>query len=237
MSQQVHSMFSRIARRYDRANRWMSFGTDQSVRRRAVAMSEAQPGDSVLDCAAGTGDLTLLFHDAMDGRGRVVGTDFNANMLALAEQKSRARGADIEWREEDTQALDFEDESFDVVAIAYGIRNVDDPDKALASMYRVLKPGGRLVVLEFGQPPAPLKPFYYLYNRLVIPLIGGVAGGDHDAYRYLQRTSDAFPYGEDFCAMMRANGAYEDIIGRPVALGVNYIYVGTRSKSPNGNKA
>ena len=237
MSQQVHSMFSRIARRYDRANRWMSFGTDQSVRRRAVAMSEAQPGDSVLDCAAGTGDLTLLFHDAMGGHGRVVGTDFNADMLALAEQKSRARGADIEWREEDTQALDFADESFDVVAIAYGIRNVDDPDKALASMYRVLKPGGRLVVLEFGQPPAPLKPFYYLYNRLVIPLIGGLAGGDRDAYRYLQRTSDAFPYGGDFCAMMGANGAYEDIIVRPVALGVNYIYIGTRSKSPSGNKA
>ena len=237
MSQQVHSMFSRIARRYDRANRWMSFGTDQSVRRRAVAMSEVQPGDSVLDCAAGTGDLTLLFHDAMGGRGRVVGTDFNADMLALAEQKSNTRGADIEWREEDTEALDFADESFDVVAIAYGIRNVDDPDKALASMYRVLKPGGRLVVLEFGQPPAPLKPFYYLYNRLIIPLIGGVAGGDRDAYRYLQRTSDAFAYGEDFRAMMRANGAYEDIVVRPVALGVNYIYVGTRSKSPNGNKA
>lgn len=228
MSKQVHAMFSRIATRYDRANRWMSFGTDQGVRRRAVAMSGIRPGDALLDCAAGTGDLTLLFHDAMNGRGRVVGTDFNADMLSLAEQKSRARGADIEWRVADSQDLDFEDESFDVVSIAYGIRNVDDPHRALRSMHRVLKPGGRLVVLEFGQPPLLLKPFYFIYNRLIIPLIGGLAGGDRDAYRYLQRTSDSFPYGREFVEMMRANGDFDDIRVKPVALGVNYIYVGTR---------
>lgn len=231
MSQQVHSMFSRIAERYDRANRWMSFGTDQSVRRRAVAMSGIRPGDALLDCAAGTGDLTLLFHDAMNGRGRVVGTDFNADMLALAERKSTERGAAIEWRVEDSQDLDFEDQSFDVVSIAYGIRNVDDPHRALRSMYRVLKPGGRLVILEFGQPPALLKPFYFIYNRLIIPLIGGLAGGDRDAYRYLQRTSDSFPYGREFVEMMRANGDFDSIKSRPVALGVNYIYVGTRKSS------
>jgi len=230
MSKQVHAMFSRIAQRYDRANRWMSFGTDQSVRRRAVEMSGVRPGDAVLDCAAGTGDLTLLFHEAVAGRGRVVGSDFNADMLRLAAQKSSARAADdIEWREEDSQALSFEEESFDVVSIAYGIRNVDDPGKALESLYRVLKPGGRLVVLEFGQPPAVLKPFYFVYNRLFIPLIGGLAGGDRNAYRYLQKTSDAFPYGHEFTAMIRASGDYTEIKVRPVALGVNYIYVATRA--------
>ena len=229
MSKQVHAMFSRIAQRYDRANRWMSFGTDQSVRRRAVALSGIRPGDALLDCAAGTGDLTLLFYEAMNGQGRIVGSDFNADMLVLAERKSRARDARIEWREEDSQNLDFDDQSFDVVAIAYGIRNVDDPDKALESMYRVLKPGGRLVVLEFGQPPSILKPFYFIYNRLIIPLIGGLAGGDRDAYRYLQRTSDQFPYGSAFVDMMKANGEYSDIRVKPVALGVNYIYVGTRA--------
>lgn len=223
-------MFSRIAERYDRANRWMSFGTDQSVRRRAVRLSGVRPGDSLLDCAAGTGDLTLLFHEAMEGRGRIVGSDFNADMLDRAERKSRAAGAEIEWREEDSQDLDFDDASFDVVAMAYGIRNVDDPHRALESMYRVLRPGGRLVVLEFGQPSKLLKPFYFIYNRFVIPLIGGLAGGDRDAYRYLQRTSDAFPYGSEFVEMMRATGAYDNIRVESVALGVNYIYVGTRAR-------
>src|SRR6056297_2687087 len=134
MSQQVHSMFSRIAERYDRANRWMSFGTDQGVRRRAVAMSGIQPGDALLDCAAGTGELTLLFHDAMNGRGRVVGSDFNADMLSLAEQKSRDRDAAIEWRVEDSQDVDFEDEGVDFVSIAYDIPNEVVPHRALRRM-------------------------------------------------------------------------------------------------------
>jgi len=228
MSQQIHSMFSRIARRYDRANRWMSFGTDQSVRRRAVRLSRVQPGDAVLDCAAGTGDLTLLFHKAVRGRGRFVGSDFNADMLALAATKSAEAGAAIEWLEQDAQALDFPDQSFDVVSIAYGIRNVDEPERALAEMYRVLKPGGRLVVLEFGQPSVLLRPGYLLFNRFVIPLIGGLAGGDRDAYRYLQRTSDQFPYGDEFVAMLRRTGDWFNIDVHRAMFGVNYIYIATR---------
>jgi demethylmenaquinone methyltransferase/2-methoxy-6-polyprenyl-1,4-benzoquinol methylase len=237
MTNAVHRMFSRIAPRYDRANRWMSFGTDQRVRRRAVSLSEVRPGDAVLDCATGTGDLALLFDQAMGGRGRVVGTDFNADMLALAERKTGARGERLEWQVQDTQELQFPDETFDIVSIAYGIRNVENPDRALASMHRVLKPGGRLVVLEFGQPPAALKPFYLMYNRFVIPLIGGLAGGDRDAYRYLQRTSDAFPYGESFVGMIRAAGHWRSVIARPAMFGVNYIYVATRGEKPADEKS
>ena len=228
MSDQVHSMFSRISGRYDRANRWMSFGSDQWVRSCAVKLSGAKPGDSVLDCAAGTGDLTIKFHDALGGQGRFVGTDFNADMLAHAETKSRDRGLAIEWQVQDAQNLDFPDESFDVVSIAYGIRNVDDPKRALAEMHRVLKPGGRLVVLEFGQPGGLMKPGYYLFNRYFIPLIGGLAGGDRDAYRYLQRTSDAFPCGEDFVELLMQAAAWSDIDVNPMIFGVNYIYVATR---------
>ncbi|MDT8450516.1 MAG: bifunctional demethylmenaquinone methyltransferase/2-methoxy-6-polyprenyl-1,4-benzoquinol methylase UbiE [Wenzhouxiangellaceae bacterium] len=229
MSEQIHSMFSRIARRYDRANRWMSFGTDQSVRRKAVRLSGAGPGDSILDCATGTGDLALLFHTAVGGHGRVTGTDFNRDMLSLAAEKAFRKGVEIEWLEQDAQALDLPDRTFDVVSIAYGIRNVDDPHRALAEMHRVLKPGGRLVVLEFGQPPGPLKPGYWVFNRFVIPLIGGLAGGDRDAYRYLQRTSDAFPYGEEFIDMLQRAGDWASIDTRRAMFGVNYIYVTTRA--------
>ena len=226
MPNAVHRMFSRIAPRYDRANRWMSLGTDQRVRRLAVKRSGVQPGDAVLDCATGTGDLAVLFHRAMQGQGRVVGTDFNADMLALAPHK----GADgIDWQVQDTQALAFADATFDIVSIAYGIRNVEDPRRALASMYRVLKPGGRLVVLEFGQPPALLKPFYLVFNRFVIPRIGGLVGGDPDAYRYLQQTSDAFPYGARFVDMIRAAGDWSAINAKAVMFGVNYIYVATKA--------
>jgi len=227
MGNVVHRMFSRIAPRYDRANRWMSLGTDQRVRRLAVKRAGVRPDDAVLDCATGTGDLALLFYRAMRGQGRVVGTDFNADMLALAERKL-AEG--IEWQVQDSQALAFADDSFDVVSIAYGIRNVEDPHRALASMFRVLKPGGRLVVLEFGQPPALLKPFYLVFNRFVIPSIGGLVGGDPDAYRYLQQTSDAFPYAARFVEMIEAAGDWDRIEAKPVMFGVNYIYVATKAR-------
>jgi demethylmenaquinone methyltransferase/2-methoxy-6-polyprenyl-1,4-benzoquinol methylase len=171
--------------------------------------------------------LTLQFHKVVGPDARVVGTDFNADMLSHARRKSAERGADIEWRVEDAQDLSFEDDSFDVVSIAYGIRNVDDPSRALKSMARVLRPGGRLVVLEFGQPPAAMRPFYLAYNRWVIPAIGGMAGADKNAYRYLQRTSDKFPYGDEFVSMMRDTGCFDDIRATPAMFGVNYIYVGT----------
>jgi len=227
MSDQVHSMFSRISGRYDRANRWMSFGSDQWVRSCAVKLSGAKPGDSVLDCAAGTGDLTIKFHDAMGGQGRFVGTDFNADMLAHAETKSRDRGLAIEWQVQDAHQLDFADKIFDVVSIAYGIRNVDEPIRALTEMQRVLKPGGRLVVLEFGQPGGLMKPGYYLFNRYFIPLIGGLAGGDRNAYRYLQRSSDEFPCGEAFISMLEQAGSWSEIEAHPIISGINYIYVAT----------
>lgn len=228
MSNPVHSMFSRIAGRYDRANRWMSFGLDQRVRRQAVAMSGARPGDAVLDCAAGTGDLTLGFHAALNGQGRFVGTDFNADMLAIARSKAASLAPQIHWQTEDAMALSFADASFDVVSMAYGIRNVIEPERALAEMSRVLKPGGRLVVVEFGQPSAWVRPFYLLFNRIVVPILGGLVGGDRAAFRYLQQTSDVFPCGEAFVAMLQRSADWHSVKARPVLFGVNYIYVATR---------
>lgn len=229
MSTRVDQMFSRIAGRYDRTNRFISLGADQWMRRKAVAACGAKLGDDVLDCAAGTGDLTLLFYDVVGRRARVVGTDINEDMLAHAREKAAKRGARIHWQVADVQALPFPEESFDIISIAYGIRNVDEPVRALKSMARVLRPGGRLVVLEFGQPASRwLRPFYLAYNRGFVPVVGGLVGADKDAYRYLQATSDSFPCGDAFVEWMRQTGEFGDIHAIPMLFGANYIYVGTR---------
>jgi demethylmenaquinone methyltransferase/2-methoxy-6-polyprenyl-1,4-benzoquinol methylase len=227
MSTEVDKMFSRIADRYDVTNRFISLGTDLWVRRRAVEIADPQPGEDVLDCAAGTGDLTFMFREKVGSEARVVGTDVNADMLSLAADKAveRARSG-VEWAVQDVQDLPYADNSFDITSIAYGVRNVDNPTTALEEMARVTRPGGRVVVLEFGQPPTPIKPLYWLYNRVAIPIIGGIISGEPGAYRYLQRTSDAFPCGDAFLEMMRNTGAFDDLQAHRYMFGVNYVYRG-----------
>jgi demethylmenaquinone methyltransferase/2-methoxy-6-polyprenyl-1,4-benzoquinol methylase len=225
VSQQVDEMFSRIADRYDTTNRFISLGTDRWVRSRAVEIADPRPGEAVLDCAAGTGDLTLELRERVGPEARVVGTDINDDMLDIARHKSAEQNAaNVVWRVENAEDLPFDDDTFDLTTIAYGIRNVDEPLRALDEMARVTRPGGRVVVLEFGQPPTPIRPLYWLYNRVAIPVIGGLVSGEPEAYRYLQRTSDAFPCGDDFVAMLEQTERFARIESHPVLLGVNYIY-------------
>lgn len=227
MSAEVDKMFSRIADRYDVTNRFISLGTDLWVRRRAVEIADPQPGEDVLDCAAGTGDLTFMFREKVGPEARVIGTDVNADMLSLAADKAVERDrSGVEWAVQDVQNLPYADNSFDITSIAYGVRNVDDPTAALQEMARVTRPGGRVVVLEFGQPPTPIRPFYWLYNRVAIPIIGGIISGEPGAYRYLQRTSDAFPCGDAFLEMMRETAAFDDLQAHRYMFGVNYVYRG-----------
>lgn len=227
MGTEVNEMFSRIADRYDLTNRFISLGTDLWVRRKTVEIADPQPGEAVLDCAAGTGDLTLMLREAVGEGTRVVGTDVNEEMLGLAEEKAREQGlSDVDWEIQNAEALPYADDSFDITTIAYGIRNVDDPRAALESMARVTKPGGRVVILEFGQPPALLQPFYWAYNRMVIPVVGGIVSGEPGAYRYLQRTSDEFPSGDDFLEMMDGSDRFDEIEAHAYMTGVNYVYRG-----------
>ena len=227
MSAEVQRMFASIAPRYDTANAVLSLGVHALWRRAAVRLSDAAPGDRVLDCATGTGDLALAFKRAVGDGGDVIGTDFCAEMLAPAPDKARKAGLEIEFKVADALALPFEGKSFDVASIAFGIRNVDDPVACLRELARVVKPGGRVVVLEFGQPEGPFGALFRLYSRLVMPAIGGLLTGNRAAYEYLPKTSAAFPAGDAFLALIDKSGAYTLSSATPLTFGTAWVYVGT----------
>ncbi len=226
MSAQVHEMFSQIAPRYDAANDVLSFGTHRLWRKRAVRLSHVGPGQSVLDCATGTGDLALEFKRAVGSTGQVIGTDFNAQMLLTAPDKAKRENLSVEFQVADAMALQFEANRFDVTSIAFGIRNVDDPAKCLTELARVTKPSGRVVVLEFGQPTGLFGAAFRLYSRFVVPLLGQWLTGNRQAYEYLPRTAAAFPSGERFTSMMRDTGAFSEQVDHPLFFGLAHVYVG-----------
>ena len=229
MSDEVHQMFSRIAPKYDATNDAMSLGIHRLWRRVAVRLSGAGPGSKVLDCASGTGDLALAFKRAVGPSGKVKGTDFNQDMLAFARKKAIATGADIDFEVADAMRLPFGDAEFDIASMGFGIRNVDDPKVCVGELGRVVKPGGKVVVLEFGQPTGLFGSFFRPYARYVMPLIGQLFSGNRAAYEYLPRTAAAFPSGDRFLAMMRDCGRFSAAVAHPLLSGVAYVYVGTVS--------
>ncbi|MCA8952129.1 MAG: ubiquinone/menaquinone biosynthesis methyltransferase [Planctomycetes bacterium] len=198
-------MFAEVAPGYDRANRALSFGIDRYWRRRAVRLVGVQAGERGLDVCSGTGDLAF----ALEGAGaRLTATDFCAPMLALANVKNGERERGVEFLAADTLALPFEDDTFDFATVAFGIRNVADPRAGLAEMARVVRPGGRVVVLEFCRPRAPVfRSVYSFYFGRVLPRLGGwISGARNGAYRYLHDSVMAFPEREQFLALMSAAG-------------------------------
>lgn len=231
MSEQVKQMFSHIAPKYDATNDVLSLGIHRLWRREAVRRSEVQRGAAVLDCASGTGDLALAFKRAVGSEGHVTGTDFNADMLAIAREKARAAALDVGFEVADVTKLPFADATYDVASISFGIRNVDDPKACLSELGRVVRPGGRVVVLEFGQPTGPFGAFFRLYAKHVMPLIGQWMAGDRAAYEYLPRTTAAFPAGERFVAMMREVGRYQSCEAHALLSGMAYVYVGVVAPS------
>jgi demethylmenaquinone methyltransferase/2-methoxy-6-polyprenyl-1,4-benzoquinol methylase len=206
----VDEMFDRIADRYDLANRVLSGGLDVLWRRRLVAQLPARDGLRVLDVATGTADLALALAD--DPRvAHVTGVDISAGMLARGREKVSAAGLDtqITLARGDAQMLDAVDGygAFDIVTIAFGIRNVADVGRGLASMAGALAPGGTLLCLEFAEPDAPLLgDVYRAYRRHVLPRVGAAIAGNAAAYRYLDDTIATFPHGESFCELLRAAG-------------------------------
>jgi demethylmenaquinone methyltransferase/2-methoxy-6-polyprenyl-1,4-benzoquinol methylase len=220
-------MFASVAGTYDRANQILSFGLHHRWRAAAVKRSGTGEGDRVLDCATGTGDLAMAFRRVVGPRGDVIATDFCEEMLALGRAKSARVGLPIRFEQADVLHLPYESASFDVASIAFGIRNVEDPERALSEMARAVRPGGRVVVLEFGQPDGALfGPVYRLYSHRILPTIGGWVSGQRAAYEYLDRTSSRFPSGELFAALMRGTGSFRGVSAHPMTCGVVYVYVG-----------
>jgi demethylmenaquinone methyltransferase/2-methoxy-6-polyprenyl-1,4-benzoquinol methylase len=223
-------MFGRIAPRYDLLNRLLSFGQDVRWRRRLAALAGDSPGQEVLDLATGTGDVILALLRRNPNLRLGVGLDTAPEMLALGAQKlpgERSR-LPVALVQADATSLPFADDAFDTITMAFGIRNVVNVPVALSEMRRVLKPAGQALILEFSLPCNHLvRWFYLLYFRRVLPVVGALISGDRVAYRYLNRTVETFPYGQDFCEMVKEAG-FAKVNVTFLTFGVAAIYRGEK---------
>lgn len=199
-------MFSEIAPRYDLLNRVLSAGVDQLWRVAAVKAALEKDPKRIFDLATGTGDIALLLKKVAP-EAQVIGGDFAPPMLVLARQKAQKAGLSIPFVEADALKLPFPDQTFDAITIAFGFRNFADYPRALAELYRVLAPGGRLCILEFPPPPkSGLGVLYRFYFTRVLPLIGGLVSGSASAYRYLPESVERFPNPPTLANMMAQAG-------------------------------
>jgi demethylmenaquinone methyltransferase/2-methoxy-6-polyprenyl-1,4-benzoquinol methylase len=212
----VRTMFDRISPVYDAMNRTMTLGLDRRWRR-AAAEAVVRYGDRVLDACCGTGDLAIA---AKAAGGSVTGLDFSPRML----ERARAKSGEIEWVQGDLLALPFDDASFDAATVGFGVRNLDDLERGLAELRRVLRPGGRLAILEITQPRGLLAPFYRLWFDRLVPLLGRVLPGG-SAYTYLPASVRRFPGPEDLGALLRDAG-FEDVRWRLYAGGIVALHTG-----------
>jgi demethylmenaquinone methyltransferase/2-methoxy-6-polyprenyl-1,4-benzoquinol methylase len=212
----VRSMFDRISPVYDAMNRTMTMGLDQRWRRATVA-AVVQPGDRVLDACCGTGDLAVA---ALQAGATVTGLDFSERMLERARRKSD----EIDWVQGDAEKLPFEDASFDAATVGFGVRNLADLERGLTELRRVLRPGGRVAILEITKPSGLLAPFYRLWFDGLVPLLGKVLPGG-SAYTYLPASVRRFPGPDQLAGLLRGAG-FEDVRWRTFAGGIVALHIG-----------
>ena len=227
----VAGVFHSVADKYDVMNDLMSFGIHRLWKRFTIEHSGVRAGQRVLDIAGGTGDLAAKFSALVGAKGEVVLADINASMLKNGRQRLVDRGilGNIDYVQANAECLPFPDNHFDCITIAFGLRNVTDKDKALASMFRILKPGGRLLVLEFSKPVAPgLSAVYDTYSFKLLPLMGKLVANDADSYRYLAESIRMHPPQEELKAMLETAGfervEYFNLTGGIVALHRGYKF-------------
>ncbi len=225
----ISAMFDAIAPRYDFLNHFLSAGLDILWRRRAIRSLALTGREVVLDLCTGTGDLAIAARQARPGAVRVVGVDFSGAMLALGQQKVRRRGlaASVAVVRGDASHIPMADDSVDAITIGFGIRNVDDRGAACREMRRVLRPGGRLAILEFSMPTSPVFRHLYLsYFRHILPRLGAWISGHGSAYTYLPASVDAFEVGA-FMDLLRKSG-FVDVANDPMTFGSVYLYTARR---------
>jgi demethylmenaquinone methyltransferase/2-methoxy-6-polyprenyl-1,4-benzoquinol methylase len=224
--EQVAQMFNNIARRYDFLNHFLSLGIDKIWRKKAVRyLKDIKPNPTILDVASGTGDFAIATLKLSPQK--VVGIDISEEMLNVGIQKIRKKKLDhiIELKKGDSENLEFEEQSFDGLTVAFGVRNFENLSKGLAEMHRVLKPGGKAVILEFSKPRVfPVKQIYHFYFRFVLPFIGKIVSKDSAAYTYLPESVNRFPEREDFIHELKKVG-FKECIFKPLSFGIATIYV------------
>ena len=222
--EQVTEMFDKVSGNYDFLNRVLTFGIDMSWRKKVIQLVTDQKAQTVLDIATGTGDLAIMLGQA--GTRQVTGLDISPVMLEIGKKKVTQAGLNdkVEMVIGDSEELPFEDDSFDAITVAFGVRNFEDLEKGLSEIFRVLKPGGSFVVLETSQPSKfPVKQGFQFYSKYVIPNVGKLFSKDKNAYEYLPEAAAAFPYGESFNNILLKIGFNSSRI-YPQTLGVATIY-------------
>ena len=222
--EQVEQMFDTISKEYDGLNWVISFGIDVKWRKKVVNMVAATQPKRILDVATGTGDLAINL--AKTDAEKIIGLDISAGMLQVGKDKIAAKNLSttIEMVQGDSENLPFEDNYFDAITVAFGIRNFETLEKGLAEILRVLKPGGIFVILETSVPTKfPFKQGYGLYTKTLLPLIGRVFSKDRDAYAYLSESASVFPYGEKLNNILRKTG-FTHVEDHPQTMGVATIY-------------
>ncbi len=227
----VGQVFHSVADKYDLMNDLMSFGVHRLWKRYCIEMAAARPGQHVLDLAGGTGDLTMKFSKLVGSTGKVVLADINGSMLNVGRDRLLDKGyaGNIEFVQANAEMLPFDDNSFDVCTISFGLRNVTDKQKALESIFRVLRPGGRLLVLEFSKPESEfLRKAYDTYSFSMLPLMGKLVTNDAESYRYLAESIRMHPDQKTLKHMMREAGfeqvEFSNLTGGIVALHRGFKY-------------
>ncbi len=230
-AKKVREVFDSVASKYDIMNDLMSGGTHRLWKRFTLSQTGLRPGQHALDVAGGTGDLTIGMANQVGATGLVIHSDINEAMLSTGRDRLLDKGlaSNVRWSLANAECLPFSDNSFHCITIAFGLRNVTDKAKALRSMYRALKPGGQLLILEFSHPTAPgLKPVYDWYSFNVLPKLGKIVANDEASYRYLAESIRKFPNQDTLLGMMRDAGfdqcSYHNLSGGIVALHRGYKF-------------